>query len=77
MELKKAMIEAINLKPGNRVLVDGQPKVVLDARPVKLGKGAAFVFAKVRDLDTGATRELKLGLLERLPEWTPEDAPRS
>lgn len=66
------MIEAMDLKPGDRVLVDGRPKVVLCADHVKPGKGATFIFAKVRDLDTGAVRELKLDLLDRLLEWAPE-----
>ena len=66
------MIFASDLKPGDRILVDGLPKQVLFVNHIKPGKGAAFVRARVRDLFTGAEEELRLKTFEKLFEWTLE-----
>ena len=45
------------VKPGLTVLVEGEPWIVTEVQPVKPGKGAAFVRAKLRNLKTANIQE--------------------
>lgn len=51
------MISATELRKGLRVLVDGEPYVVVDFSHVKMGRGRPHTKAKLRHLITGAVQE--------------------
>src|SRR5262249_9367295 len=52
------MYDTSDLRKGLKVLIDGQPYVVLEAQFVKPGKGAAFTRTKMKNL-------LTMGNIER------------
>ena len=52
------MYDTSDLRKGLKILVDGQPYIVVDAQFVKPGKGAAFTRTKMRNL-------LTTGVIER------------
>lgn len=51
------MIESNDLRKGNRVQIDNDPYVVVEAEHVKPGKGNAFSRLKLRNLKTGQNLE--------------------
>ncbi|GAB6876027.1 elongation factor P [Thermaerobacter litoralis] len=61
------MIEAGDFKNGMTVLIDGQVHQVLEFQHVKPGRGQAFVRAKIRNLETGATVNRTFRPDERFP----------
>jgi elongation factor P len=50
-------IDATELKPGQKLLVDGQPYTVIERQFVKPGKGAAFTRTRMKNLLTGRNIE--------------------
>lgn len=51
------MISATELRKGLRILIDGEPYVVVDFSHVKMGRGRPHTKAKVKHLITGAVQE--------------------
>jgi elongation factor P len=51
------MISATELRKGLRILIDGEPFVVVDFSHVKMGRGRPHTKAKVKHLITGAVQE--------------------
>lgn len=51
------MISATELRKGLRILVDGEPYVVVDFSHVKMGRGRPHTKAKIKHLITGAVQE--------------------
>ena len=51
------MISASDFRKGTKVLVRGEPHVVLDFQHNKMGRGGALVRAKLKNLITGSTFE--------------------
>ena len=52
------MISTNEFRTGLTIELDGQAFQVVDFQHVKPGKGAAFVRAKIKNVETGATQEL-------------------
>ena len=52
-----ATIDASELKPGLKLLIDGQPYIIIERQFVKPGKGAAFTRTKMKNLLTGRNIE--------------------
>ncbi|EKP93816.1 elongation factor P [Thermaerobacter subterraneus] len=61
------MIQAGDFKNGMTVIIDGQVHQVLEFQHVKPGRGQAFVRAKIRNLETGATVNRTFRPDERFP----------
>ncbi len=61
------MISTNDLRYGVHILLDGELYTVLEAQHVKLGRGSAYVRARIRNLRTGATIERKFHAGERVP----------
>ncbi len=61
------MVSTNDLRYGMHILVDGELYTVLEAQHVKLGRGSAYVRAKIRNVRTGATIERKFNAGERVP----------
>ncbi|ADU51299.1 translation elongation factor P (EF-P) [Thermaerobacter marianensis DSM 12885] len=61
------MIEAGDFKNGVAVIIDGQVHQVLEFQHVKPGRGQAFVRAKIKNLETGATVNRTFRPDERFP----------
>ena len=53
------MISSNDFKKGTAIKVDGNLFIVVDFQHVKPGKGAAFVRAKLKNLQTGSVVERK------------------
>lgn len=51
------MITSNDFRPGVTIEIDGQVWQVVEFQHVKPGKGAAFVRAKIKNLETGAVIE--------------------
>ena len=62
------MIDINGVKPGLTVLVDGSVYLVVEAQPVKPGKGAAFVRTKLRHMKQGSMIERTFRSGEKLEE---------
>lgn len=61
------MISSNDFRPGVTIEIDNQVWQVVDFQHVKPGKGAAFVRAKIRNLQTGAVIERTFNAGEKLP----------
>ncbi len=61
------MVSTNDLRYGMHIVVDGELYTVLEAQHVKLGRGSAYVRAKIRNVRTGATIERKFNAGERVP----------
>ncbi|PZN07703.1 elongation factor P [Thermaerobacter composti] len=61
------MIQAGDFKNGMAVVIDGQVHQVLEFQHVKPGRGQAFVRAKIKNLETGATVNRTFRPDERFP----------
>jgi len=59
-------IDVSELKPGTKLLIDGQPYVVIERQFVKPGKGAAFTRTKMKNLLTGRNIENNIRSGEKL-----------
>lgn len=62
------MISSNDFRPGVTIEVDNQVWQVVDFQHVKPGKGAAFVRAKIKNLQTGAVIERTFNAGEKLPK---------
>jgi elongation factor P len=60
------MYDTSDLRKGLKVLVDGQPYVVLEAQFVKPGKGSAFTRTKMKNLLTGGNIERNIRSGEKI-----------
>ena len=61
------MISSNDFRPGVHVLLDGELYAIVDSQHVKVGRGPAYVKAKVRNTKTGATTERTFRAGERVP----------
>ena len=59
-------VDATELRPGLKLLIDGQPYTVIERQFVKPGKGAAFTRTKFKNLLTGAVVERNIRSGEKL-----------
>jgi elongation factor P len=66
-------IDASELRPGTKLLMDGQPYVVVERQFVKPGKGAAFTATKLKSLITGRNIEKNIRSGEKLEEADVEE----
>jgi elongation factor P len=62
------MYDTSDLRKGLKVLVDGQPYVVLEAQFVKPGKGSAFTRTKMKNLLTGGNIERNIRSGEKIEQ---------
>jgi len=60
------MYDTSDLRKGLKILVDGQPYIVVEAQFVKPGKGAAFTRTKMKNLLTGRVLEQNIRSGEKL-----------
>src|SRR5262244_3081768 len=60
------MYDTSDLRKGLKILVDGDPYIVIEAQFVKPGKGAAFTRTKMKNLLTGAVIERNIRSGEKL-----------
>src|SRR6478672_7268869 len=61
-------VDATELKTGLKLLIDGQPYVVIERQFVKPGKGAAFTRTKMKNLLTGRNIESNIRSGEKIEE---------
>ncbi len=61
------MISSNDFRPGVHVLLDGDLYAIVESQHVKVGRGPAYVKAKVRNTKTGATTERLFRAGERVP----------
>lgn len=61
------MISSNDFRPGVHVLLDGEMYVIIASDHVKVGRGPAYVKAKIRNTKTGATTERTFRAGERVP----------
>lgn len=66
-------VDASDLRKGLKILIDGQPYVVLECQFVKPGKGAAFTRTKFKNLLTGRNIENNIRSGEKLTEADVEE----
>src|SRR5437588_7557503 len=59
-------VDASDLRPGLKLLIDGQPYVVVERQFVKPGKGAAFTRTRLKNLLTGRNIENNIRSGEKL-----------
>ncbi len=62
------MITVGDLRTGNKVELDGEPYIVVDAQHVKPGKGGAFCRTKMKSLKSGSILERTFRVGEKLDE---------
>ena len=62
------MITSNDFRPGVTIEIDGQVWQVVEFQHVKPGKGAAFVRAKIKNLETGAVVERTWNAGEKVQE---------
>ena len=62
------MLSSNDFRPGVTIEIDNQVWQVVDFQHVKPGKGAAFVRAKIKNLQTGAVIERTFNAGEKLPK---------
>src|SRR2546425_6577428 len=60
------MYDTSDLRKGLKILVDGDPYIVVEAQFVKPGKGAAFTRTKMKNLLTGGVIERNIRSGEKL-----------
>lgn len=68
-------IDASDLRKGLKLLIDGQPYIVLECNFVKPGKGAAFTRTRIKNLLTGRNTENNIRSGEKLQEADVEEKP--
>ncbi|HLJ58633.1 MAG TPA: elongation factor P [bacterium] len=61
------MISSNDFRPGVHVLLDGDLYAIVESQHVKVGRGPAYVKAKVRNTKTGSTTERTFRAGERVP----------
>ena len=61
------MISSNDFRPGMHVLLDGEMYAIITSDHVKVGRGPAYVKAKIRSVKTGATIERTFRAGERVP----------
>ena len=61
------MISSNDFRAGVHFLLDGDLYVVVEQQHVKVGRGPAYVKAKIRNTKTGATTERTFRAGERVP----------
>ena len=61
------MISSNDFRPGVHVLLDGEMYAIIASDHVKVGRGPAYVKAKIRSVKTGATTERTFRAGERVP----------
>ena len=61
------MISSNDFRPGVHVLLDGEMYAIIASDHVKVGRGPAYVKAKIRSVKTGATIERTFRAGERVP----------
>ncbi len=61
------MISSNDFRPGVHILLDGDLYAVLESQHVKVGRGPAYVKAKVRNVKTGSITERTFRAAERVP----------
>lgn len=61
------MLLVSDMKKGSKILVKGEPYIVLDYQHVKPGKGGAFLRTKMKNMITGLTHEETFRSEEKLP----------
>lgn len=66
-------MDTTNLRKGLKIMMDGQPYVVVEHQFVKPGKGVAFVRTKMKHLLTGGTLEKNIRSGEKLEPADVED----
>ncbi len=66
-------VDASELRKNLKLLIDGQPYVVLDCQFVKPGKGAAFTRTKMKNLLTGRNIENNIRSGEKIEEADVEE----
>src|SRR5579871_3049496 len=66
-------IDVSEIKPGTKLLIDGQPYVVIERQFVKPGKGAAFTRTRMKNLLTGRNIENNIRSGEKIEEADVED----
>src|SRR5438045_7736139 len=66
-------VDASDLRPGLKLLIDGQPYVVIERQFVKPGKGAAFTRTRMKNLLTGRNIENNIRSGEKLEEADVEE----
>ncbi len=62
------MISTNDFRPGVHIQLEGELYTVVEAQHVKLGRGSAYVRAKIRNMRTGAIVERKFNAGERVPQ---------
>jgi elongation factor P len=68
-----ATVDASELRPGLKLLMEGQPYIVVERQFVKPGKGAAFTRTKLKNLLTGRNVEHNIRSGEKLEEADVEE----
>jgi len=61
------VISSNDFRPGVHVLLDGDLYAIIESQHVKVGRGPAYVKAKIRNTKTGATTERTFRAGERVP----------
>lgn len=61
------MISSNDFRPGVHVMLDGEMYAIIASDHVKVGRGPAYVKAKIRSVKTGATIERTFRAGERVP----------
>src|SRR5689334_18808983 len=67
------MYDTSDLRKGLKILIEGQPYIVIEAQFVKPGKGAAFTRTKMKHLMTGRVIEQNIRSGEKLEPAAVED----
>lgn len=68
-------MDTSDIRKGLKMMVDGQPYVVVDFQFVKPGKGQAFTRLKIRNLKTGATLDRTMKSGESIEQADVEEKP--
>src|SRR6476660_3939890 len=71
--LSMSSVDASELRKNLKLLIDGQPYVVLECQFVKPGKGAAFTRTKMKNLLTGRNIENNIRSGEKIEEADVEE----
>ncbi len=66
-------METSDIRKGSKIMIDGQPYIVVDFQFVKPGKGQAFTRTKMKNLLTGGVIERNIRSGEKLEEADVED----
>ncbi|MDR5695449.1 MAG: elongation factor P [Armatimonadota bacterium] len=62
------MISTNDFRPGVHIELEGELYTVIEAQHVKRGRGSAYVWAKIKNLRTGAIVERTFNAGERVPQ---------